>query len=50
MVNDYSDSERRIPLPQHGLLFPISRRVLYMHHPTDRIAYTTVFVTPVVEH
>ena len=21
-----------------------------MHHPTDRIAHTTVFVTPVVEH
>ena len=21
-----------------------------MHHPTDRIAYTTSFVTPVVEH
>ena len=22
----------------------------YMHHPTDRITYTTAFVTPVVEH
>ena len=21
-----------------------------MHHPTDRITYTTAFVTPVVEH
>ena len=21
-----------------------------MHHPTDRITYTTVFVTPVIEH
>ena len=21
-----------------------------MHHPTDRIAHTTVFVSPVVEH
>ena len=21
-----------------------------MHHPTDRIAHTTIFVTPVVEH
>ena len=21
-----------------------------MHHPTDRIAYTTAFVTPVVDH
>ena len=22
----------------------------YMHHPTDRIAHTTAFVTPVMEH
>ena len=22
----------------------------YMHHPTDRIAHTTAFVTPVLEH
>ena len=21
-----------------------------MHHPTDRIAHTTAFITPVVEH
>ena len=33
------------PLPPHRLLFPIN-----MHHPTDRIAHTTAFVTPVVEH
>ena len=43
MVKDYSDSERGNPLPPHGLLF-------YMHHPTDRIALTTAFVTIVVEH
>ena len=24
--------------------------LFYMHHPTDRIAHTTTFVTPVVEH
>ena len=24
--------------------------IFYMHHPTDRIAHTTAFVTPVVEH
>ena len=24
--------------------------LFYMHHPTDRIAHTTAFVTPVVEH
>ena len=22
----------------------------YMHHPTDRVAHTTAFITPVVEH
>ena len=32
--------------PLHGLLFPI----FYMHHPTDRIAHTTAFVIPVMEH
>ena len=26
MVNDHSDSERGIPLPPHGLLFPISSK------------------------
>ena len=38
MVKDHSDSERVNPLPP------------YIHYPTDRIATTTVFVTPVVEH
>ena len=39
------------PLPPHRLLFPInSKGSFYMHHPTDRIAHTTAFVTPVVEH
>ena len=41
MVKDHSDSERGSPLLPHGLLFQIS---------TDRIAHTTSFVTPVVEH
>ena len=51
MVKDHSDSERGNPLPPHGLLFPINRQGLfYMHHPTDRIAHTTAFGTPVVEH
>ena len=39
MVKDHSDSERGNPLPPHRLLFP-----------TDKIAHTTAFVTPVVEH
>ena len=43
MVKDHSDSEKGNLLPPHRLLFP-------MHYPTDRIAHTTTFVTPVVEH
>ena len=39
-------------LPLHGLLILISNKVavLGMHHPTNRIAHTIAFVTPVVEH
>ena len=35
-----------------GYSFRLAARVLlyYIHHPTDRIAHTTAFVTPVVEH
>ena len=40
MVKDHSDRERGNLLPPHRLLFPIN----------SRIAHTTVFVTPVVEH
>ena len=43
MVKDHSDSER-------GYSFRLAARFFYMHHPTDRIAHTTAFVTPVVEH
>ena len=50
MVKVHSDSERGTLLPPHRLLFPIKSKVFYMHHPTDRIAHTRVFVTPVVEH
>ena len=51
MVKDHSDSENGNPLPPHMLLFPInSKGYFYMHHPTDRIAHTTDFVIPVVEH
>ena len=42
MVKDHSDSERGNALPPHGFF--------YMHHPTDRIAHTMAFVTPVVKH
>ena len=50
MVIDHSDSERGNPLPPHGLLFLINSKGSYMHHPTDRTAHTTAFVTPVVKH
>ena len=50
MVKDHSDNERGNPLPPHGLLFPINSMFFYMHHPTDRIAHTTAFVTPVMDH
>ena len=51
MVKDHSDSEKGNPLPPHRLLLSInSKFFFYMHHPTDRIAHTTAFVTPVVEH
>ena len=33
-----------------GYSFRLTARVFYMHNPTDRIAHTTAFVTPVVEH
>ena len=42
MVKDHSDSERGNPLQPHGLLFPINCK--------GRIAHTTAFDTPVVEH
>ena len=50
MEKDHSDSERGNPLPPiHGLHVRLTARILfYMHHPTDREAYTTVFVMPVV--
>ena len=36
---------------RHMGYFPISSKgSFYMHHPTDRIALTTAFVKPVVEH
>ena len=53
VVNHHTDCERRKPLPWllHGLLFLIiSKGYFYMHYHTDRIAHTTAFVTPVVEH
>ena len=50
MVKEHSDSETGNLLLAHRLLFPISSNHFYIHHSTDRIAYTTAFVTPVMEH
>ena len=33
-----------------GYSLNLQQGFFYMHHPTDRIAHTTAFVTPVVEH
>ena len=33
-----------------GYFLRLTAKVFYMHHPTDRIAHTTAFVTPVVEY
>ena len=51
MVKDQSDSERGNPTTPHWLLFPINSKGYFICNiPTDRIAHTTAFVTPVVEH
>ena len=50
MVKDHSDSEKGNPLPPHRLLFPINSKGSFICTIPDRIAHTTAFVTPVVEH
>ena len=51
MVKDHSDSEKGNLLLPHTLLFQISSKGSFICiTPTDRIAHTTAFVTPVVEH
>ena len=50
MVKDHSDSERGNLLPLHGLLFPISSKGSFICIIPDRMAHTTAFVTPVMEH
>ena len=51
----YAPSHRQedrgnLQLSQYRLLFLISSKGSFMYYPTDRIAHTTDFVTPVVEH
>ena len=51
MVKDHSDSERGNPLPSlHGLLFLINSKNSFISTIPDRIAHTTTFITPVMEH
>ena len=49
VVTDHPYRERGNLLPPQGYSFRLTA-IFYMHHPTDRIAHTTAFVTPVVEH
>ena len=52
MVKDHSDSKKgNLLLTLHGLLFPISSKGSFIYTIRgDRIAYTTAFVIPAVEH
>ena len=50
MVKDHSDCEKGNPLPPHRLLFLINSKGSFICTIPDRIAHTTAFVTPVMEH
>ena len=50
MVKDHSDSEKGNLLPPHRLLFTINSKGSFICTIPHRIAHTTAFVTPVVEH
>ena len=51
MVKDHSDNEREETRCRHmGYSFQLAEGFFYKHYPTARIALTTGFVTPVVEH
>ena len=50
MVKDHSDSGKGNPLPPHRLLFPINSKGSFICTIPDKIAHTTAFVTPVMEH
>ena len=50
MVKDHSNSEKGNLLPPHRILFPISSKGSFICTIPHRIAHTTAFVTPVVEH
>ena len=50
MLKDHSDSERKPAAATWATLSDKQQGFFYMHHPTDMIADTTAFVTPVVGH
>ena len=51
MVKDHVDVDRwTLWPPHHGLLFLISHKIYFMHHPTDMMIHTIAFVTPVAEN
>ena len=50
MVKDHSDSEKGNPLLPPRLLLSINSKGSFICTIPDRIAHTTAFVTPVVEH
>ena len=50
MVKYHTDSDRENPLLPHRLLFPINSKGSFICTIPDRIAHTTAFVTPVMEH
>ena len=50
MVKNHSGHEIGNLLPPHGLRLPISSKGSFICTIPDRIAHTTAFVKPVVEH
>ena len=51
MLKNHSNPTRENPLPPlHGLHFPISSKGSFICTVPDRIAHTTAFGTPVMEH
>ena len=51
MIKGHSESERITRCPHYtGYSFRVVARRFYMHHLTNRIAHTMVFITLVVEH
>ena len=48
--SDHSDRERKPAAATWATLSDLQQGFFYMHHPTDRVAHTVAFVTPVAEH